>query len=192
VVDASSSGVAIAAQVLNGSTAAATGTVIWGGCQVEAGAYATSMQPTVAAAQTRNAEVATVTTVDLNSNTFCAAATIDPLWTSATFEPSATAVEPSWGGGIFTMLQASSGSSAPRTLASANIGTTAVSGRQRLVGYDDGVNVYISNGTNSSTTAAGAPSDRLRTAVGIGSGVNPQLMGIVSLVQVDPSPTRCR
>ena len=57
VADASSSGVAIAAQALNGSTAAATGTVIWGGCQVEAGAYATSMIPTVAAAVTRNADV---------------------------------------------------------------------------------------------------------------------------------------
>lgn len=56
VTDASSSGVAIAAQVLNGSTAAATGTVIWGGCQVEAG-YATSIQPAVAAAATRNEDV---------------------------------------------------------------------------------------------------------------------------------------
>ena len=56
VVDASSSGVAIAAQVLNGSTAAATGTVVWGGCQVEAGGVATSMIPTVAAGVTRNIE----------------------------------------------------------------------------------------------------------------------------------------
>lgn len=56
VIDASSSGVAIAAQALNGSTAAATGTVIWGGCQVEAGSYATSPIPTVAAAVTRNDE----------------------------------------------------------------------------------------------------------------------------------------
>jgi len=84
VVDASSSGVAIAAQALNGSTAAATGTVIWGGCQVEAGAYATSMIPTVATGATRNADGdPTFSGVSLTAlaSTGCAAASIQPLAT---------------------------------------------------------------------------------------------------------------
>jgi len=62
VTDASSSGVAIAAQALNGSTTAGTGTVIWGGCQVEAGAYCTSMVPTTATGATRNIESPSFTT----------------------------------------------------------------------------------------------------------------------------------
>lgn len=75
VADASSSGVAIAAQALNGSTAAATGTVIWGGCQVEAGANATSMIPTVAAAVTRNAESAYFSRSIATTAGVCSAAT---------------------------------------------------------------------------------------------------------------------
>ena len=82
VVDASSSGVAIAAQALNGSTAAATGTVIWGGCQVEASAYTvpTSMIPTVAAGVTRNEDVP-VFTVTRQVTTGSIAMSVDPMST---------------------------------------------------------------------------------------------------------------
>jgi hypothetical protein len=57
VTDASSSGVSISAQALNGNTAASTGTVIWGGCQVELGTRVTAMVPTLAVAVTANADV---------------------------------------------------------------------------------------------------------------------------------------
>lgn len=56
VTDASSSGVSIAFQALNGDATGDTGTVIWGGCQVEAGSYRTSITPTTSAAVTRAAD----------------------------------------------------------------------------------------------------------------------------------------
>lgn len=56
VTDASASGVSIAAQVLNGNAAADTGTIIWGGCQVEAGSFRTTIIPTDGATATRATE----------------------------------------------------------------------------------------------------------------------------------------
>lgn len=191
VTDASSSGVAIAAQILNGSTAAATGTVVWGGCQVEAGSFYTAMQPAVAAAAVRNADVITAAVTNLASNTFCAAATVEPLWGASNVWPNATAVEPSWGGGVFTLVQASGVVATPRTITSAVAVGTFTSGLQRIRGYEDGVNVVIVYGGNTNTIAAGAPGDRLGASVGIGSGVNPALNGLISRIQLDPSPTRC-
>lgn len=67
--DASSSGAAIAAQVLVGNATTDTGTIIVGGCQVEAGTYVTSYQPTGAGTATRNAEAAyfTVASTEVQS-----------------------------------------------------------------------------------------------------------------------------
>jgi hypothetical protein len=190
VTDASSSGVAIAAQALNGSTAAATGTVIWGGCQVEAGAYATSMIPTVAAGVARGVEGVTATIpVDRTDTTICIAATVDPLWSTSGTVPAFGTVA-GWAAPVLSLLSYPAG--AARFFTSA--GSTGVfqSGRQRLVGRDDNVNVTLSiNGTTTST-AAGASSDRWTTAMAIGSGASGAVIdGVVSLVQADPSPSRC-
>lgn len=59
--DASSSGTSISAQVLVGDAAGDTGTVIFGGCQVETGSWRTSIIPTTSATVTRNLETLSVT-----------------------------------------------------------------------------------------------------------------------------------
>ena len=190
VTDASSSGVAIAAQALNGSTAAATGTVIWGGCQVEAGAYATSIIPTVAAAVTRNAETPTATLpVDRTDTTICSAATIVPLWT-ATGQVPAFATVVGWAAPMLTLLSFPAGAARYFT----STGTVGVfqSGAQRLVGRDDNANVTLSINGTTTTAAAGASVDRWTTTVGIGGGASGvPIDGLIGLVQLDPSPTRC-
>lgn len=84
VTDASSSGVAIAFQVLNGSVASDTGTVKWGGCQVEAGTYRTSIIETAGAAVARSAETAYFNTALPASDTGSMAATLTATWTVST------------------------------------------------------------------------------------------------------------
>lgn len=190
VTDASSSGVAVSAQVLNGSTAAATGTLTWGGCQVELGAYPTSMIPTTAAVATRAAEAATLTLpVDRTDTTICLAATIDPDWsTSAAVPAFGTAV--GWAAPMISLLSFPAG--AARFFTSNGTTGAFVSGRQRLIGRDNNTTVSLSiNGTLTSA-AVGASVDRWTTAMGIGSGgAGAVLNSIVSLVQADPDPTRC-
>lgn len=190
VTDVSSSGVSIVAQVLNGSTAAGTGTVIWGGCQVEAGSYRTSIIPTTSAAVTRNAEVATVTlSPDRTDTTICLAATIAPLWSTSGQVPAFGTVV----GRASPISLISFPSGAPRMFTSAGSIGVFQAGTQRLVGRDDNVSVTLSvNGTTTST-AAGASADRWTTALDIGSGASGAAIdAIVYAVQADPSPTRCR
>jgi len=57
VTDASSSGTSISAQVLAGSVVGDTGTVLWGGCQVESGEVVTSMVATGSGTATRNPDI---------------------------------------------------------------------------------------------------------------------------------------
>lgn len=190
VTDASSSGVAIAVQVLNGAVAADTGTIVWGGCQVELGAYPTSMITTTASVSTRAVESATLTIpVDRTDTTICLAATVDPLWsTSGTAPAFGTAV--GWAAPVLSLLSYPAG--AARFFTSAGSTGAFVSGRQRLVGRDDNTNVTLSiNGTVTSS-AAGASTDRWTTSMAIGSGAaGAVLNSIITLVQADPSPTRC-
>lgn len=56
VADASASAASVTLEIDNGSVASDTGTVVWGGCQLEAGAYRTSIVPTNGAPVTRQAE----------------------------------------------------------------------------------------------------------------------------------------
>ena len=58
VADASASAASVTFEVDVGSTTAAVGTVVFGGCDVKAGTYRTSVVPTAAAAATRNEDVA--------------------------------------------------------------------------------------------------------------------------------------
>lgn len=190
VTDASSSGVAIAAQILNGSTAAATGTVIWGGCQVEAGGYATSMIPAVATSAVRNAETPTATLpVDLTSTTICSAATIVPLWSTSGQVPAFGTVV-GWAAPMLSLLSFPAG--AARYFTSAGSVGVFQSGAQRLVGRDDNTNITLSINGTTTTAAAGASVDRWTTTVGIGGGASgASIDGLIGLVQLDPSPTRC-
>lgn len=190
VTDATSSGVAIDVQVLNGSTAAATGTIIWGGCQVELGAYPTSMITTTASVATRAAEAATLTLpIDRTDTKICLAATVDPLWSTSGSVPAfGTAV--GWAAPMLSLLSFPAGAARFFT----STGNTGVfqSGRQRLIGREDTTNVTLSiNGTVTSVASVGS-ADRWTTAMAIGSGgAGSVLNSIVSLVQADPDPLRC-
>lgn len=193
VTDASASGVAIAAQALNGTVVGDTGTVIWGGCHVEAGLFCRSMVPTVASTASANADAISGTpTSDLSNTTICVAATIEPLWSGSNFSTSTVAVEPIWGG-TFTLLQATSGAFNSTLLSSANAVRAAQAGLVRLIGRDDGTNVSITVGGGTTTVASGVAADRFGAAYGIASGAsgNP-LDGLIALVQVDPSSSRCQ
>ena len=58
VSDAAASSASIEAQVLVGDSVVSTGTVVWGGCQLERDFARTTMIPTTSAAVTRNAVTA--------------------------------------------------------------------------------------------------------------------------------------
>lgn len=202
VTDTSSSGVAIAAQVLNGSTAAATGTVVWGGCQVEAGAYATSMIPTVATGVTRNAEAPYLTMP----------VTVSPRsWAATSTVPFALAnvnnllMDVRSGVGVTDFVELF------HRLGTANFGTYAivssspqqvngtvalgVPGTNRAASWyaPAGTLNVISNGTaESAATALGALPALDRVYLGTYVTTGAELNGIVSRVCVDPDSTRCR
>jgi hypothetical protein len=210
VTDASSSGVAIAAQILNGSTAAATGTVIWGGCQVEVGAFATSMIPTVATIASRNEDRAEFAVSLSPTAGLCVAATMQytsvaNLATSNILGPilgtgavGANITTPYWwpylGSGALALdslgvFSAGAAGYVP--------GSPAVSSPARhLVRHPGGVAGITAcvNGvcqTNGTTSTWGAPAftriilDRATAATG---GATQHL---ISRVQVDPDATRC-
>jgi hypothetical protein len=199
VTDASSSGVAISAQILNGSTAAGTGTVIWGGCAVEAGSYRTSIMPTVASAVTRNAESAWVASGFPASADFCAVASVQ------TSNPISANLPHFWearsgAGDRWGLFAASGGASSAVTLqrngapTAANAATFAAGsiarGLARVTGTTSELclNGSCASGTSSNTAAAKVLS------IGVFDGqTSPsfQLDGIVTRVQTDPSPSRC-
>lgn len=196
VTDASSSGVSISAQALNGSVVADTGTLVWGGCQVEAGAVSTAMIPTVAAAATRNAETF-----------FSAANVLDPSISSiaSTYEarvaPSTTSlvigINPStfvsamvyagWlGVGVLTAWS-------PPEISANYIVTQLASAR--VAGWSDGTNrAACQNGVCGTPAAAGA-ADPTTGPVRFGQTVDLVLAmpdAIYTNACIDPSPTRCR
>jgi len=204
VVDASSSGVAIAAQALNGSTAAATGTVIWGGCQVEAGAYATSMIPTVAAAVTRNAESAYFSRSIATTAGVCSAATHEVpsttgysagsgLWAPLLSSLSGSAGSPYlWpytaGAGTGLAIDGTGSSGAPSGWAP---GTSSTSTFARYVAGHNGTAwtickdaVCSSNGVASAWSSPTYPFIKFDVAT-----VTPVV--IWTRVQVDPTFSRC-
>lgn len=189
VTDASSSGVAIAAQILNGSTAAATGTVVWGGCQVESGSLVSSMQPAVAAAATRNAEVPAVSGVSIAG--FASTGCVRAYVSRPTGSTNGTAVSFSDSNGRPLYFTAGNqtvfdGTNNP------NLATT----------FNSGAKWYITRWTgstftlhNQDTAAANTAFDGTMGVTGplqLGySATNLQLDGLISRIQLDPSPTRC-
>ena len=200
VTDASSSGVAIAAQILNGSTAAGTGTVVWGGCQVEAGATVTAMQPTVAAAAGRSADAPTVS---LGSGTWgCEAASFSVAGYNAsgsnqrvlTLAVDASNLYDQYinfsGASLqhFTFLAATTRqhttSNAPAVARSVSRAVYRQSGTT-LVTELDGTT------TSSTPSAYTALTGAATLHLGKYTGAGFELSGIISRVQVDPSPTRC-
>ena len=192
VADASSSGVAIAAQALNGSTAAATGTVIWGGCQVEAGAYATSMIPTVAAGVTRNEEQPQFTISGWTATTqWCLAASIasDPKATGAVgFIAANTGAFPSAGPPALLYGAASRrlfDGAADRVVISPPLTAARLVGR--CLPSSSSLDYNATSGTGAACSTTG-----VLTRVGIGFyDTASQVDSIVTRVQLDSLPSRC-
>ena len=204
VTDASSSGVAIAAQALNGSVVGDTGTVIWGGCQVEAGTYATSMIPTVAAGVARGAEAASF--LSISTTPRCAAGSFSVPYTIV--DASRRIANPTNAGGTSQLdLFVSTGSAAVAGFAfdgvdfrqpvTANLISAAPTVNRAYFYYVPSTTAAVAlNGGIEAVLAGGAvdpvTTDRVGIGVYVPGAAGTELNGIVSLVQVDPSPSRCR
>jgi hypothetical protein len=187
--DASSSGVSIAVQVLVGNATTDTGTVIYGGCQVEAGSFASSYIPTAGAAATRNAEAASFGSLSM------------PLWPSSM--AASINVGPSLSGSYLTLAGASvtgvlsataatttrclysDGSNTPfASKTSATVSNTvrawcSPNGAFPMVGEWGGAAMTHGGGSNLSVA---------RTVTGVSFGGD----AVLSRVCLDPDPSRCR
>lgn len=203
VTDASSSGVAIAAQALNGSTAAATGTVVWGGCQVVAGAYCTSMIPTVAAGVTRNADDAYFDLATFTLGNLSLAATAQtPSTTPVRRLHGALTKAPDDGSNfiatyqdtvvLFGQFTSTAGSS------TWNTGLATTTGPVRAASFINGANVGACINSTCATNPIGTfnpaqITNPRRLRIGAYSTTNGNIDGIQTLTCLEPdSPTRCR
>lgn len=197
VTDASSSGVAISAQILNGSTAAGTGTVIWGGCAVEQGSYRTSIMPTVASAVTRNAETATFPVALSTANNFSwAESLVSPSTLSACAgffpffsSPNGPVLYSCFNTGVVARTQeAANVADSPTCLFSAFKWQTGV----RWGGvWNRSANTTQCH-VDGVISAAGTPNALVGSVVFSPVGLNSAADGIHTRVCVDPDPTRCR
>lgn len=194
VADASSSGVAISAQVLVGDGAGDTGTIYVEGCQVEAGTYPTSYIPTVAAAVTRNAESPYLTVSAMTARTYCAFGNFE---TPYNITGSAARVMTLWqSGGVFTDDYFPTNFTAFLFdgVTTSTLSATAVTTSGRVGSRYDLANLTacVSGVCNSSAGVRTINNiTRVRLGVDGSSGTVGHLNGIITRVQVDPSPTRC-
>lgn len=195
VTDASSSGVAISAQILNGSTAAATGTVVWGGCQVEAGASASSMIPTVGSAVARSAESPFFTVASMTAGTYSIFGTFETNYNVT--NSNARVATLFQAAGVFTddyfatNYAAFLFDGASTSITSA----TAVTTSGRVGSFYDLANLSVCvNGTCTSTAGVRTINNITRVRIGVdgAGGTTGHLNGIITRVCVDPSTTRCR
>jgi hypothetical protein len=197
VVDASSSGVAISAQILNGSTAAGTGTVIWGGCAVEQGSYRTSIMPTVASAVTRNAESPFLTVTAMTAGTYSTAGNFE---TQYNVTSSLARVATLWqSGAAFSDDYFLSNYTAFLFdgVTSTTTSGTALTTSGRVGSYFTGstLSVCVSGSCAAPVAAARTINNITRVRIGVEGqtgGTIGTLNGIVTRVCVDPDPTSCR
>jgi hypothetical protein len=198
VTDASSSGVAISAQILNGSTAAGTGTVIWGGCAVEQGSYRTSIMPTVASAVTRNAETTSLTSAVLPLTGSVAVTTQRPygsvLASNQTLVDALVSTSSGW---RFSFVGSQLRIEKGGPLNNLGAATTWAAGdAPRWAASFDGVNatVFVNGAVLVGPSALGGFTAPTYTPVALGwdhQGFD-SFDGIVTRVCVDPDPNRCR
>lgn len=195
VTDASSSGVAISAQVLNGTAVGDTGTVTWGGCGIETGAYCTSMIPTVAASATRNTESPYLTVAAMTAGTYSVAANFE---TPYNITSSNSRLATLWQAAVVftddyfqTNYTAFLYDGATSSLTSG----TAVTTSGRVGSYYDLTNLGVCvSGVCTTAAAARTINNITRVRIGVdgSGGTVGHPNGIVTRVCVDPSPARCR
>lgn len=190
VTDASTSGVAVAAQILNGDATGDTGTVIWGGCQVEAGSDYTSIIPTVAAAVTRAAETLSFAGISWpTSASISMAASF--IGTTPTSGSAATVLEFT---GLASILNESAGNwrwfsggvAQSVAIASAAAGI-------RTYGWHDGATRGLAWAANvAGPTADVNAANKFGATLFIGGSAGNRPNGIIYGVVVDPDATRAR
>lgn len=213
VADASASAASITLEVDVGSTAAATGTVVWGGCDVKLGAYRTSIVPTVAAAVTRAVEdayFATTGAPGLNTGSMAASVTYNysaNTYTTPVMVTSSTAPASS-GANAFTMYSAgTSGTSFKCYVGDNGAPTVYATGAANLVAPFTGTHrgwcsasgngstvtgMFDTNNMSASGAIAGSYAAEAYLFVGGSKNTLTYADGVVSRVCRDPSPTRCR
>ena len=212
VADASASAASVTFEVDVGSTAATTGSVVFGGCDVKLGVYRTSIVPTVAAAVTRDADLAYFALTSAPGFTVGSmAATINPNsgMSYATPVATATSTTPPGSGADQLVLYAGGTSGASYKCYLGNTAATlAVSGAAAFVapangphrGYcaAGGIGGTLTGGfdTNSMSAsgaiAAGPYGAENYLFVGSSNNAITYVDSIVSRICRDPSSTRCR
>ena len=187
--DASSSGVSIPVQILVGDAVGDTGTVIWGGCDIKAGAYRTSIAPTAGSAVTRVAETANFPALTGLAATGCASATASSEWTTtAAFQQiiNMGATNGASGDVLYqgaTTLRMYDGTTEP------TVATTWIAGTPKRVWSSwTGVTQTINNGASSGT---GAFDGTMATGVVSIGSAGTAFDGIITRVILDTSSTRC-
>lgn len=198
VTDASSSGTSIAFATRVGNATTVTGSVVWGGCQVEAGGYRTSMVPTGNIAVTRSPDDRPYVGVSAFSPR-CIGATLQPLWASATANRRAVRVDTNGADTVRWELYVSGATLASFATDGTNstTATQAVSGLPalaRLVGLHAPATTLsaVANGaqTNAATLVTALNINRVYLGGYAGSS-GYEADGLVSNVVADPDITRC-
>lgn len=198
VSDASASSASISFQLMNGDSAGDTGSVVWGGCQVEAGGYRTSMIPTEGSTVARAVDDRPYFAVSAFSPR-CIAASLTPLWTSAT--SNRRAVRADTGGSDAMRFDLWVSGASLQTFANDGVSNTtvtqAVSGlpaTARLMGLLAPATTLsaVANGSQTNAATAVSALSANRVYVGAYAGATGfEADGIITRVQVDTSLTGC-
>ena len=206
IADAAASSTSITVQVLVGDVTSVTGTVIFGGCDVQNGTYATAYIPTTSAAATRNAESASLTFAstfsNVNGSSLAGNISFPSGWTATPFDglgsPYADAANRNqayWQtSNAITCSHISSGGNRDATVSGSTPGTASqrMSCAQGAIG--SGTLTATRNGVSGTPVALGTAT--AFTAIdwrGIGGlSTAAAASSIVSRLCYDPDASRCR